>query len=310
MNRRSTQFGGIHLLTLLCALQLLVSGGASAAAGTIPRDAFYLGQKPPGEKPERFTPDLLSSIPFLGIVAFAPRGGECFITVDDASYSTQKLLTSRYLDGAWTAPEPAAFSTGFEKAAEPFYSADGKRLTFTAQAKDSKTGMDFWTVDRSCRGWGSPVRLPSPINSDANEFHFCRVLDGTTYFLSNRSGSAQVYRARQKRGAAPEVELVPAPVLSVGTYDGDPCVAPDGRFLVFHSGRAGGFGAVDLYVSFPDGKGEWTPPVNLGADFNTADDEYGAWLSPDGKYLFFVRHSPQSGELYWVSISAIEKLRR
>jgi hypothetical protein len=310
LNQRSAQFGGIHVLSLLCALQLLVSGGASAVAGTIAGGAFYLGQKPPGEKPERFAPDLLSSIPFLGIVAFAPRGGECFITVDDASYSAQKLLTARYVDGAWTAPEPAHFSTGFEKAAEPFYSADGKRLYFTAQAKDSRTRMDFWMVDRSSRGWGSPVRLPSPINSDADEFHFCRVLDGTTYFLSNRSGSSQVYRARQKQGQPPQVELIPAPVLSIGTYDGDPLVAPDGRFMVFHSGRAGGFGAVDLYVCFPDGKGEWTQPVNLGADFNTESDEYGANLSPDGKYLFFVRHSLQSGELYWVSISAIEKFRR
>ena len=106
-----------------------------------------------------------------------------------------------------------------------------------------------------------------------------------------------------------QVELVPAPVLSVGTYEGDPCVAPDGRFLVFYSGRAGGFGGVDLHVSFPDGKGEWTNPVNLGADFNTDSDEYGATLSPDGKYLFFVRHNVQKGEIYWVSTSAIEKLR-
>jgi dipeptidyl aminopeptidase/acylaminoacyl peptidase len=310
LNRRSIWPGGIHLLTLLCASQLLVPGGPSAAAGTLPSDVFYLGQKPPGEKPERFAPELLSSIPFLGIVAFAPRGGECFITVDDASYSMQKLLTSRYVNGAWTAPEPAPFTTGFEKAAEPFYSADGMRLTFTAQAKDSKTGMDFWTVNRSGRGWGVPVRLPVPINSDANEFHFCQVLDGTTYFLSNRSGSPQVYRARQKRGQAPQVELIPAPVLSVGTYDGDPLVAPDGRFLVFHSGRAGGFGAVDLYVCFPDGKGEWTAPVNLGADFNTEADEYGASLSPDGKYLFFVRHSPQRGDIYWASTRVLEQFRR
>jgi hypothetical protein len=310
LSRRLTWSGGIRLLTLLCASQLLTSGGAGVAAGAIPKGASYLGQKPPGEKPERFAPDLLSTIPFLGIVAFSPRGDECFITVDDASYSMQKLLTTRYVEGAWTSPEPAPFTTGFEKAAEPFFSKGGKRLYFTAQAKDAKTRMDFWMVERSGRGWGSPVRLPAPINSDANEFHFCQVLDGTTYFLSNRSGAAQVYRARQKRGQSPQVELIPAPVLSVGTYDGDPLVAPDGRFLVFHSGRAGGLGAVDLYVCFPDGKGEWTPPVNLGADFNTDADEYGAALSPDGKYLFYVRHSPQRGDIYWVSTSALEKFRR
>jgi hypothetical protein len=120
----------------------------------------------------------------------------------------------------------------------------------------------------------------------------------------------RIDRARPTRDQAPKVELIPAPVLRVGTYEGDACVAPDGRFMVFYSGRAGGFGAVDLYVCFPDGKGEWTTPVNLGAGFNTTNDEYGPWLSADGKYLFFVRHSQQISDLYWVSISAIEKLRR
>ncbi len=310
MNRSSTWSGTSHLFLLLCASHLLVFGGPSASAGTLPAGAAYLGQKPPGEKPERFAPGVLADIPFLGSLAFSPRGDECFFTVDDSVYSTQKLLMTRYVNGRWTTPEPAPFAAGFEKSGEPFFSHDGSQLYFTAQAKASRTRMDFWRVDRAGPGWGLPDRLPAPLNSDANDFHFCQVSDGTTYFLSNRSGAAQVYRARQPRDASPQVELIPAPVLSVGTYEGDPCVAPDGRFLVFYSGRAGGFGAVDLYACFPDGRGEWTQPVNLGADFNTDSDEYGATLSPDGKYLFFVRHSAQRGEIHWVSSRAIEKHRR
>jgi hypothetical protein len=107
-----------------------------------------------------------------------------------------------------------------------------------------------------------------------------------------------------------QAELIPAPVLSVGTYEGDPCVAADGRFLVFSSGRPGGFGGTDLQVSFADGKGGWTSPFNMGPDFNTASDEYGATLSPDGKYQFFVRHNPRKAEIYWVSTNAIETFRR
>jgi Tol biopolymer transport system component len=198
----------------------------------------------------------------------------------------------------------------FEKAGEPFFTPDGKRLYFAALAKGSRSGKDLWSVDRAERGWGSPTRLAAPLNSDANEFHFLRVPDGTTYFGSNRTGSPQIYRARPTRDEAPKAELIPAPVLSVGTYEGDVCVAPDGRFMVFYSGRAGGFGAVDLYACFPDGAGGWTKPVNLGAEFNTDADEYGAWLSPDGKYLFFVRHDLQKSEIYWVSTRAIERLRR
>lgn len=313
MNRRPTWLTRLHRLALIALLwtsPLLALDGKRDTAGNIPPAAAYLGQKPPGEKPELFAPGILAANPFLGRLAFSPDGTECFFTVDDATYSSQSLLMTRYVNGAWTPQAPAPFTSGFEKSGEPFFSPDGNRLYFTAQAKGSSSKMDIWMVDRSAQGWGTPVRLPAPVNTDANEFCFSKVKDGTMYFLSNRSGAPQAYRARQKPDQSLQVELIPAPVLSVGTYEGDPCVPPDSRFLVFYSGRAGGFGAVDLHVSFPDGKGEWTKPINLGPDFNTAADEYGPTLSPDGKYLFFVRHSLQKGELYWVSTGAIEKLHR
>jgi Tol biopolymer transport system component len=310
MHRRSTRLGRLHrqtLLTLLCFAPFLATDAQRATASRVPPQAAYLGQKPPGETPEPFAPRILAANPFLGPLAFSPDGTECFFTVDDAWYTTQSLFVTRYVNGAWTPQVLAPFVAGFEKSAEAYFSPDGNRLYFTAQAKGSATRMDLWMVDRSGAGWGTPVRLPAPINSDANEFHFNMGPDRTIYFLSNRSGTPQIYRARQNAAGTVLVELIPAPFLSVGTYDGDPTIAPDGRFLVFHSGRAGGFGAVDLYVSFPDGKGEWTKPINLGAGFNTAVDEYGAMLSPDGKYLFFVRHSLKKGELFWVSTRAIEK---
>jgi Tol biopolymer transport system component len=257
MSRQFTFSGRFHvstLLGLLWASQLLALDLKPGGAGMIPTAAAYLGQKPPGEKPE-------------------------------------------------------PFASGFEKSGEPFFSPDGKRLHFTAQARSSSTGRDIWMVDRSGQGWGTPIRLPSAVNSDANEFGFSMVADGTMYFASNRSGAPQVYRAWQKADETFQVELIPAPILSVGTYEGDPCVAPDGRFLVFYSGRAGGFGGVDLQLSIPDGKGEWSRPVNLGADFNTAADEYGGSLSPDGKYLFFTRHGSKGNTIFWVETSAIDRLK-
>jgi len=310
MYRRHTWRGWLRrpaLLALLCFSPVLAAGAQRATAGQVPPEAAYFGQKPPGEMPEPFAPGILAANPFLGPVAFSPDGTECFFTVDDAWYTQQSLYVTRYVNEAWTPQVLAPFVAGFDKSAEAYFSPDGNRLYFSAHARGSGSGMDLWMVDRAGTGWGTPVRLPAPINSDANEFHFSKGPDGTIYFLSNRSGSPQIYRARQNADRTFLVELIPAPVLSVGTYDGDPTIAPDGRFLVFHSGRAGGFGAVDLHVSFPDGKGEWTKPMNLGADFNTAADEYGAMLSPDGKYLFFVRHSLKKGELFWVSTRAIDK---
>jgi Tol biopolymer transport system component len=310
MNRGFTWFGSLRRLALLTLLGLspfLAMHATCAAAGKIAPEAAYFGQKPPGETPELFAPAILSANAFVGPLAFSPDGTECFFTVDAAWYATQSLYVTRYVNGAWTPQVLAPFVAGFEKSAEACFSADGNRLYFTAQVKDSGSRMDLWMVDRSGEGWGTPVRLPSPVNSDANEFHLSQGPDGTIYFTSRRLGTPQIFRGRQNADGSFRVEMIPAPFQSVGTYDGGPLIAPDGRFLVFNSGRAGGFGAVDIHVSFPDGKGEWTKPINLGADFNTAADEYGSMLSPDGKYLFFVRATPNKGEIYWVSTRAIEK---
>lgn len=310
MYRRPARLAWPHRLMLvasLCLLPFLAVDAQRAPAGKVPPEAAYLGQTPPGETPVPFAPAILASHAFLGPLTFSPDGTECWFTVDDAFYTMQSLFVTRFESGAWSPPTLAPFVSGFDKSLEAYFSPDGNRLYFTAQAKGSASKYDFWMVDRSGLGWGTPVRLPAPINSDANEFHFSKGPDGTIYFLSNRSGTPQIYRARQNADGAFLVELVPAPFLSIGTYDGDPTIAPDGRFLVFHSGRAGGFGAVDLHVSFSDGEREWTTPVNLGPDFNTAVDEYGATLSPDGRYLFFVRHSQKRGDLFWVSTCAIEK---
>jgi hypothetical protein len=63
-------------------------------------------------------------------------------------------------------------------------------------------------------------------------------------------------------------------------------------------------------VSFREARKGWGTPVKLGPEFNSPDDEYGAHLSSDGKYLFFTRHTPQGDTIYWVAVSAIDKLGR
>jgi len=309
MSRRFTILGILGLAALLLGPQLRAQSGKADAPRSVLPGAAYLGQKLPGDKPERFAPALLAPFPFLGRIAFSPNGRECFFSVGDATYSTSRLFMTRFVDGAWSEPEVAPFTAGFEKAREPFLSADGNVLYFNATTKDTTTGMDIWKLERTGQGWGAPIRLPEPLNSEANDFCFSQVADGTIYFLSRRSGVPQSYLARRRPDQSLQVEPLPAPITVAGVPNGDPCVAPDGRFLVFYTGRPGDFGNGDLYVSFANGKGGWTDPVNLGPDFNTAASEYGATLSPDGNYLFFVRRSMDKGELYWVSTRAIDKLR-
>jgi Tol biopolymer transport system component len=53
----------------------------------------------------------------------------------------------------------------------------------------------------------------------------------------------------------------------------------------------------------------WTEPENLGNKINTSANEFGPFLSPDGKYLFFCRHDGKKGDIYWVDIKIINDFR-
>lgn len=267
---------------------------------------LYFGQALPGDTPVPFAPEILTSISaWVEATAFSPDGTQFFVSVGAPDYSGATLYYSTRMNGEWTPIVEAPFVWGFTYSNEPVLLADGKTLMFTG--KKSTGSLDLWTVGYGDNRWGTPVALPSPINSDAVEYRGSYMSDGTLYFTSGRSGVNQIYRARTDATRARDVDLVAAPV-STGSPEGDPCIGPDGRFLVFNSARD--WKSSDLFVSFPDARGGWGAPVKLGAEFNSPDDEYGAHLSPDGRYLFFTRHTSQGNTIYWVAVSAIEKLGR
>lgn len=271
------------------------------------KGAFF-GQTPPGEKPVRFAPEALKAIsPWASGIAFSPDGLECFLHVGDATYSSASLYTTKCVKGVWTPVAVPSFVEGFSTASEPVYSKDGNTLTFTGTKGTGST--DFWTVSRQGEGWGKPERMPAPLNSDANDFRGSLADDGTFYFGSERlsPGILQVFKAT-KQGQGWAVEKLGAPINAL-SYDGDPCIAPDGRFLITYGARPDSHGRVDLYVSFSDGKGGWGKQINLGPEFNSPDDEFGACLSLDGKWLYFNRHTAQGDQLYWVAVSAIDRLK-
>jgi len=90
-----------------------------------------------------------------------------------------------------------------------------------------------------------------------------------------------------------------------GQFSG-PCLSPDGRVLVMHSRKDGGFGNWDLYVSFKDESGNWAEFRNIGPAINTDQAEGDATFSPDGRYLFFAR----DGDIFRVSAKILEERPR
>jgi hypothetical protein len=94
------------------------------------------------------------------------------------------------------------------------------------------------------------------------------------FFTTDRvSGNGDVWYAT--RASASEPFGTPAPVTAVNgdSFETSSAISADGLTLWFGSDRAGGVGAVDIWVSQrPSRSGAWSTPVNVVA-LNTADDD-------------------------------------
>jgi hypothetical protein len=75
-----------------------------------------------------------------------------------------------------------------------------------------------------------------------------------------------------------------------------PYIAPDESFLLF-SAPAPGRRDTDLYVSHRL-EGSWSTPEPLPEHINTTGIESNPFVSPDGRYLFFIRHY----DVYWINL--------
>jgi outer membrane protein OmpA-like peptidoglycan-associated protein len=66
-----------------------------------------------------------------------------------------------------------------------------------------------------------------------------------------------------------------------------PSLSADGRVVYFTSDRPGGLGKYDLWMSSRLPDGNWSQPVNLGANINTKEFDQSPFIHPDNKTLYF-----------------------
>jgi hypothetical protein len=274
----------------------------------------YLGQTPPGETPAVLAPGTISlESRFETYPTFSPDGKTLYFSVVNGAWTEGKILYAKLENGAWTKPEAAPFSDDRYINWESCISPDGKRMFFASNRPPS-SGMDIWTVERTADGsWSDPTRLPDPINSAAQDGSPCITNAATLYFKSLRTGGtggSWLYRAIPKDGAYTQVDSL-GNIIKTTSGETEPFMSPDEGYLIFASEtRKGGNGGWDLWICFRQKDGSWTEPVNLGVTINTAEDEYGPRVSPDGKYLLFTREKRgESMDIYWVATSVIGRLK-
>lgn len=300
----------------------------------------YFGLKPPGLKPELFAPGIVTTAMYTRDTAITPDGKEIYFCAAVGGYAT--ILVTREVNGRWTRPEVAPHMENPDRMNwEPCISPDGKKFFFLSYLSDTGDGktagnQDIWVMDRTDRGWGKPYNLGPPVNTEKSEFFPSVTRDGTLYFSRAEKGSliSYIYLSRLKNGKYTEPEKLPARVNS-GESQYNAFVSPDEGYLIVPvSGREDSYGGTDYYIVFRDAEDNWSEPVNMGDTVNTPDGgEYSPYVSPDGKYFFFMSsrtqpdeekpaklsygffrmlyNKPQNGnsDIYWMDASIIENLR-
>ena len=314
---------GLIIDVVVCSAQP-PEAGAPDAFPTL--QGRYFGEALPGARPQIFLPGVISTTDFDGCVACLLDGRLCVF-----SSATRGTLFSYEQDGRWTSPQPAPWQN--QEGVTDFTAGQNGRTIFFQTSRptsvdDGRRESNTWVVEWTGDAWAEPRPLPSPPNSEEFYEAYPSVsADGTLYFFSSSRDAARVgeiFRSALSDGAYGPAEQLPDPVNSF-YHEVDPVIAPDGSYLLFGSGRPGGFTVLDLYVCFRRDDGRWTSPINGGQMFNSFGQPIRMNITPDGKYLFFpsahetdrpkgepiVSHIARrwgDWDVYWVSTGFVDEL--
>lgn len=271
----------------------------------------YMGQKPPGKKPEMFLPGIVSGhYDAHCSIVFSPDGKEaCWPEMyppREKGYGTGGVMVMKMIDNKWTYPRKSTILEG-----ECFFSPGGKRLYFISTQplnKADKGGKEnIWYMEKTASGWSDAKPVDDTVNSKSLHWAFSVDKWDNLFF----AGSNVIYRAENKDGKFQNPVDV-AKLYNNNTLKGFcPFISPEGDYLIFSAAEQEGGRNIDLYVSFKRKDGTWTGRINLGEEINATLHDIGAFVTSDGKYLFFLsvgRDRPWG--IYWVDASFIDELKQ
>lgn len=160
--------------------------------------------------------------------------------------------------------------------------------------------------------FGEPTNLGPRVNTSYTEGTMCISPNGLElYFNCNRPGGSGEHdlwvttRATTQDEWGEPVNL--GATVNSAYADWAPGMSADGLELYFTSGRPGGSGGEDIWVTTrATTEDDWGPPENLGPTVNSSANDVGARMSADGLSIFFTSNRPGGiGSLdVWVTTRA------
>jgi hypothetical protein len=255
----------------------------------------YLGQEPPGLEAEIFAPGIISSPDYSEYSgSFSPDGDEYyFFRFSPTSESV--LLFSKVVDGKWSVPEQLAVTAEYE-ASEPLLTVDNQRLYFNwgHPVPPGEPEFPYYYVQRTGDGWSEPILAGQGMFLSSSQ-------DGQLYTtdMSSRSVDGKTYIAKITEDDGVFTDYERLDIELPWGNPAHPCIAPDGSYILFDV-RSGNY----LFVSFKNADGTWGEAIDL-TEHGFDPMAGGAYISPDGEYLFFALDK----DIWWVDIEVIEDLR-
>lgn len=265
----------------------------------------------------------LSLAPDGRLLYFASyRGGQPWTRFDEGFQRNDvDIYVAERVQAQWQPPRPLEASINTENDEdEPVISSDGQNLTFlSARAGWESNGGPYYTAERHGKKWENVMGLGGGITqffmetlrdmgSSASDLP-ARVIvtdgmtigpDGNTMLFvcgknDPKKSNLDIYLSRKVDGAWGTVQP-----LGVNTPKNERSVflAQDGKTLYFASAGLGGLGGLDIFKTTLNPDGTCGEVVNLGAPFNSPDDDFGFVVSANGREAFFIRN----GDIYSVDL--------
>lgn len=261
----------------------------------------YIGQKPPSLTPERFAPGIVSTEDWQISGVFTPDLKEFYFIREVGETEKDKKMEFVVIQNINNRWQESVISP---RVGQPFIAPDGKTLHLGRRYME-RTEAGGWSEIKSLGASFEEIQIMRLTASSQGTFVFDEMKpDGVLRYSRLIDGKREEPKPFSKE-------------INTGKSNAHPFIAPDESYILWDGRRDSGQGNADIYISFREEDDSWGEAINLGDQVNTVTSEFGAHVTPDGKYLFFNRDMGkikasdkyEDVDIFWVDAKIIEKLR-
>lgn len=249
---------------------------------------------------------------FINVRDFTVYKSEAYFTAQDVNEQRSVIVKTVFKNNQWGDFEIMSFS-GQYRDIEPFITADGLRLYFASNrpvsGKEPASHYDIWYLQRQTQdlSWSEPIHLIGAVNTEHNEFYPVVTANKNLYFTSDRDKverNDDIYMSRWLNGYYQAAQPLSDNINSTG-YEFNAYVAADESFLIYTVYAAvDGLGSGDLYISYRQEDGRFSPRMNLGPGINSDKMDYCAFYDADNSRLIWTSKRSAVGNQVFTDLSA------